>query len=191
MPAGLASFFQASDRYVVRSRLLDEVALGAHLLGHSAQDAEAMALTALARVGLRDAAGRHPLDLDAGERRLGAVAAAIAHAPAVLLMDEAQRGLDRDRLRLLETIIAEERARNAAILFACHDMDFVGRNADLVVHVAHGGVRTFETSAFFDKVAPEAGFAQPELHVLARGCGLQPPRSSRAFVEDILRRSAR
>lgn len=184
--ASIGVVFQASDRHIVCASLLDEVALGSRLLGACAADANARARNALERVGLAGLASRHPFDLNAGERRLGGVAAAIAHIPRVLLVDEVQRGLDASHMRRLEAVIEAERRRGCAVLIACHDMDFVGRNAGFVLHVARGGVRKSTTRAFF--ACRPTMVAPPELHVLADGCGRAPKGSSRAFVDDVLDR---
>lgn len=154
--------FQASDRYVVHARLRDEVASGLRLQGAPEPRARAAATEALARVGLAGQADRHPFDLDAGARRLAAVAAAIAHAPALLLLDETQRGLDRRNLASLETVIEDERRRGATVLIVCHDMDFAWRNAMRVIAVGDGTARLHEARSFFHDEAARHGLPQPE-----------------------------
>lgn len=154
--------FQASDRYVVQARLLDEVASGPRLQGATAAGARALAREALARVGLAGEAERHPFDLDAGARRLAAVAAAIVHRPALLLLDETQRGLDRDNLRRLETVLAGEREGGVTVVIVCHDMDFAWRNVDRVIAVGGGAASLHDASAFFRDEAARHGLARPE-----------------------------
>ena len=154
--------FQASDRYVVHARVLDEVASGLRLQGVSAAHALERAAEALARVGLAAEAERHPFDLDAGARRLAAVAAAIAHAPGVLMLDETQRGLDRANLAHLETVIADERRRGATVLIVCHDTDFAARNATRVIAVGEGTARLHAAKAFFRDEAARHGLPRPE-----------------------------
>lgn len=127
LAAKLGMVFQNSDRQFVTASVRAEVALAPRL--HGFRDPEAAAQTALAALGLEALAASHPLDLHNGARRLTAVAAAIAHGPALLILDETQRGLDRDHLARLETAIAAHRARGGTVLFVCHDEDFVARNA--------------------------------------------------------------
>lgn len=155
--------FQASDRYVVHPRVLDEVASGLRLQGTPAPQARERAAEALARVGLDAQADHHPLDLDAGARRLVAVATAIAHAPKVVMLDETQRGLDRGHLARLEAVLTDERHRGTTVLIVCHDMDFVWRNADRVIAVGGTTARLHDTRAFFDGEAEHHGLPAPEV----------------------------
>lgn len=113
---------QSSDRHFLRARVIEEVALCARTLGLAGP--EALAQDALDRLGIADLAGNHPLDLDAGQRRLVALAAAVAHGPRLLLLDEAQRGLDRLNRACLERLIGAEAARGTTVLAVTHDTDF-------------------------------------------------------------------
>lgn len=128
--------FQNSDRYFVKPRVLDEAALGLHLQGVA--DADAKACTLLDLVGLGDTADRHPQDLDAGQRRVVATVAALAHAPKLVLLDEVQRGLDRVNIARVERLIARARDGGACVLMVSHDADFVARNATRILRVGGG-----------------------------------------------------
>lgn len=118
--------------------MIEEVALGPRTLGLA--DPEALARDALARLGLAGLAGCHPLDLDAGLRRLVALAAAIAHRPRLLLLDEARRGLDRLDRRLLERLVAVEVAAGTTVLAVTHDTDFARQIASGFLLVSDRGV---------------------------------------------------
>ncbi|MFT3688500.1 energy-coupling factor ABC transporter ATP-binding protein [Paenirhodobacter sp.] len=129
---------QSSDRHFLRTRVIDEVALCARTLGLG--DAGWLARAALERLGIGGLAGLHPLDLDTGQRRLTALAAAIAHRPRVLLLDEAQRGLDRLNRARLQALIAEEVSRGTAVLAVTHDTAFARSIAAEGLHVLNGTV---------------------------------------------------
>lgn len=128
--------FQNSDRYFVKPRVLDEAALGLRLQGVA--DADAKARTSLDLVGLGDTADRHPQDLDAGQRRVVATVAALAHAPKLVLLDEVQRGLDRTNIARVERLIARARDGGACVLLVSHDADFAARNATRILRVGGG-----------------------------------------------------
>lgn len=128
--------FQNSDRYFVKPRVLDEAALGLRLQGDADADAKARALLDL--VGLGDMADRHPQDLDAGQRRVVATVAALAHDPKLVLLDEVQRGLDRGNLARVERLIVRARDGGACVLMVSHDSDFVARNATRILRVGGG-----------------------------------------------------
>lgn len=143
---------QSSDRHFLRARVSEEVALGARTLG--LRHPEALARDALDRLGIADLAGSHPLDLDAGQRRLVALAAAVAHDPRLLLLDEAQRGLDRLNRARLEALIGAEVARGATVLAVTHDMDFARRIPGRPLLVSDAGVALGEDRAAAHALAP-------------------------------------
>ena len=108
---------QDPGRYLVRDRVLDEVALGV------AGDQQ-RALAALERVGLTWAADRHPRDLSSGEReRLGLAAVAVAE-PDLLVLDEPTRGIDPDRKAEIAAWLDEYAAAGRGVLVATHDRTF-------------------------------------------------------------------
>jgi energy-coupling factor transport system ATP-binding protein len=108
---------QDPGRYLVRDRVLDEVALG---VGGD----ERLARDALERVGLGWAAERHPRDLSSGEReRLGLAAVAVAE-PDLLVLDEPTRGIDPDRKAAISAWLADYAATGRGVLVATHDRTF-------------------------------------------------------------------
>ncbi len=116
--AGRAGYLsQDPGRYLVRDRVLDEVALG---VGGD----QTRALGALERVGLAWAAERHPRDLSSGEReRLGLAAVAVAE-PDLLVLDEPTRGIDPDRKAEIADWLSEYAAAGRGVLVATHDRTF-------------------------------------------------------------------
>jgi energy-coupling factor transport system ATP-binding protein len=116
--AGRAGYLsQDPGRYLVRDRVVDEVALA---VGGD----RARAKAALERVGLGWAAERHPRDLSSGEReRLGLAAVAVAE-PDLLVLDEPTRGIDPDRKAEIAELLTEYAAAGRGVLVATHDRTF-------------------------------------------------------------------
>jgi branched-chain amino acid transport system permease protein len=102
------------------------------------ESAEEAALRALALVGLEQAADRPAPELTSSQRRLLALAAAVATEPDVLLVDELAAGAGTGELGGLATIVERLRARGIALLVVEHNLGLVRRVADRVVVIAAG-----------------------------------------------------
>jgi energy-coupling factor transporter ATP-binding protein EcfA2 len=114
-PAGYLS--QDPGRYLVRERVVDEVALA---VGGD----RGRACRVLERVGLGWAADRHPRDLSSGEReRLGLAAVAVAEPP-LLVLDEPTRGIDPVRKAEIGEWLRAYAAGGRGVLVATHDGTF-------------------------------------------------------------------
>ena len=74
------------------------------------------------RFGLADARRRRYGDLSVGNQRRLALALAIAHRPALVLLDEPTAGLDVASRTELHAVVRELAAQGTAVLLATHDM---------------------------------------------------------------------
>ncbi|HEV7250563.1 MAG TPA: ABC transporter ATP-binding protein [Shinella sp.] len=134
----VGTLFQTPEQQLFAARVYEEVAFEPKQRRLADAEVKGRVDDALQRTFLSDQAQRHPLDLSMAERRFTALASILAMHPAVLLLDEPQRGLDRLWTERLEAIIASERAAGKAIVLICHDMDFVDRNAQIVLALGTG-----------------------------------------------------
>lgn len=136
--------FQESERQLFHSRVDDEIAFGLRLQKRPGEEIRARVAAALAQCELTAWAASHPLDLDAGQRRMVAVACLHAMQPELLLLDEPSRDFDPHWLAILERWLASERAKGTTIVAVSHDAEFVRRNFTTLVElkagrlVAHG-----------------------------------------------------
>ncbi len=115
----------------------------------------------MARTAPTALAQSHPLDLSHAERRF----VTLAMKPRLLLLDEPQQGLDAAAICRLEDIFNAERAASVTILFTCHDMDFIARNAEDLLVFGHGRLLKSGTVSdiFSDEVLiQQAGLALPD-----------------------------
>jgi energy-coupling factor transporter ATP-binding protein EcfA2 len=120
---------QDPGRYLVRDRVLDEVAL--------AVGDRNRARLALETVGLAALADHHPRDLSSGEReRLGLAAVAVAE-PGILILDEPTRGIDPRRKAAVSDWIFRYAAEGRSALIATHDRSFP---ADRRIAMSESGV---------------------------------------------------
>ena len=100
---------------------------------------EAIALDALALVGLTDFRDRRYTELSGGERQLVMVARGLAQRCDVLLMDEPDAHLDpRNQFRVLEVVSDLARQRGLAVVVASHAPNSALMFADRVLLLRHG-----------------------------------------------------
>lgn len=98
---------------------------------------EAMALLEL--VGMQDQAERHCAILAYGDLKRLELAIALAHDPALLLMDEPTAGMaPTERIKLMQLTADIVRDKNISVLFTEHDMDVVFGHAHRVMVLNRG-----------------------------------------------------
>ncbi|PYG01761.1 NitT/TauT family transport system ATP-binding protein [Georgenia satyanarayanai] len=96
------------------------------LRAHGVAKAEVAERTAraLADVGLRDAARKHPGELSGGMQQRAAIARAIAYQPEVLVMDEPFASVDAQTRADLEDLVLTLREEfGMTVVFVTHDVD--------------------------------------------------------------------
>ncbi len=113
--------FQDSEDQLFSPTVREDVAFGPLNLGKSGSEASQIVDETLAWLGLGGYADRISYDLSGGEKRLVALATALAMKPEVLLLDEPAAGLDpRARAELIELL-----ARiGGTQVISSHDMEF-------------------------------------------------------------------
>lgn len=95
----------------------------------------------VAELGLAGLAKRDPRDLSSGQRQRAAIAAVLAGAPDVALLDEPTRGMDEAARDSLCGVVARMRDAGCAIVLATHDRHLVAALADRTVAVGAGSAR--------------------------------------------------
>jgi energy-coupling factor transport system ATP-binding protein len=181
----IGTVFQAPEQQIFNASVWDEIAFGPRQLGLTGEALRRRINEALDRVDLAGVAKRHPLDLDQAGRRMVALGSVLAMRPAVLLLDEPQRGLDARAMQRLEALIGEEAAAGRCVILVCHDMDFVARSANRVLALAGGRlVADCSTLEFFtdDARTRQAGVEVPDPLLLSRSLGLPPTLTAAALA---------
>lgn len=94
----------------------------------------------LQAVGLGGLGGRLPQQLSGGQLQRVAIARALVHSPPLLLADEPTGNLDpKTAEQVMDRLIAQTRAENAALLLVTHSATAAAR-ADRVLHLRADGV---------------------------------------------------
>ncbi len=153
--ATVAGLDVVRDRYAVRSRmgvLSDARGLyprltareniryygGLHGLAGAALEARIDAL--IERLGLSAVADRRTQGFSQGERMKVAIARALVHEPATILLDEPTNGLDIMSVRALREQLRDLRAAGCCLLFSSHVMQEVAALCDRIVILGEGRV---------------------------------------------------
>lgn len=151
---GRVVFFEGEDNEIVRPRIgylsqrstlafdapLSAVDLVAFSLSPKPgfrrnSDATGEARAALERAGLPAEKQSVPVGLlSGGQRQRVLLARAIAGAPPLLVLDEADTALDAEGLATLRRLVSEETAAGRTVVYVTHDSDAMG-GADAVFRV--------------------------------------------------------
>lgn len=126
----IGTVFQEPEHQLLTARVRDELAVGPRALGLSEAEVAARIDPLLERLRLGRLAEVNPFTLSGGEKRRLTVAAVLATAPRVILLDEPTYGQDARTWRELAELIDELRADGTAIGFVSHDPALVVALAD-------------------------------------------------------------
>jgi cobalt/nickel transport system ATP-binding protein len=121
--------FQNPDDMFFNNTVLDEIAYTpARIYG---ADAGLKAARAVAeRLGILHLLDKPPYRLSGGQKRLVSLAAAVAHGPKLLLLDEPTTYLDEESTDRVVKLLEDFRGRGSAVLVATHDVELICRLAD-------------------------------------------------------------
>jgi ABC-2 type transport system ATP-binding protein len=117
-----------------------QIAYFARLHGLDANEARNAATKWLTRLGLGDRAGTKVEDLSHGNQQRAQLAAALVHAPELLVLDEPFAGLDPVAVHTLAQVLRDEAARGAAVVFSSHQLDLVEDICEEVAIIDRGRI---------------------------------------------------
>ena len=118
----------------------EQVAYFGRLHGLSAAAARAATRAWLERLDLGDRAGAKLEELSHGNQQRAQLAAALVHAPDLLVLDEPFAGLDPVAVQTLAEVLRDEAKRGTAVLFSSHQLDLVEDICKDVAIIDHGRV---------------------------------------------------
>ena len=116
-------------------------------------EAEAKALTLLARVGLNDQSHKYPVQLSGGQQQRVAIARALAMDPKVLLFDEPTSALDPEMVNEVLAVMRELAHTGITMLVVTHEMSFAREVADRLIF--------FDQGVILEDTTPKEFFTNP------------------------------
>lgn len=121
--------------------VLDNVSVGPRrVLGAKVQDARALSLDLLTRLGLAERANSYPDQLSGGQQQRVAIARCLAMNPEVMLLDEITSALDPELVGEVLDVVRELKGTGMTMLLATHEMGFAKEIADRVCFLHDGRV---------------------------------------------------
>ncbi|MFT4259073.1 ABC transporter ATP-binding protein [Microbacterium sp.] len=121
----IGTVFQDPEHQLLAKTVADELAVGPRALGMDEGEIGRRSDELLERLRLDRLAKANPYTLSGGEKRRLTVAAALATAPRVLVLDEPTFGQDARTWAELVAMLADLRDAGSAIVAVTHDLDVV------------------------------------------------------------------
>jgi ABC-type polar amino acid transport system ATPase subunit len=125
--------FQSFNLYPHMNALANVSLALRKVTGKSRDEASAIALQNLARVGLADKAGAYPGQLSGGQQQRVAIARALALEPRIILMDEPTSALDPELVGDVLAVVRDLRKSGITMVIASHEMRFAREAATRVL----------------------------------------------------------
>jgi len=149
----------------------EEVAFAMENFGVPSEEIRARVAATLDELAAGVTVDRRLRDLSGGQQQQVAIAASVAHAPRIVLLDEPSANLSADAVTRLTAILAGLKARGATIVVAEHRLRYLQHLADRVV-VMRGGAVAAEWPAARLRAASDEELAREGLRGAVRTVAL-------------------
>ena len=165
--AGVGMVFQQFNLFPHLTALENCALAPIHVRGRPRAEAEAEALERLARLRVREQAGKYPAQLSGGQQQRVAIARALCMAPRIMLFDEPTSALDPEMVQEVLDAMVGLAKDGMTMLVVTHEMGFAREVADRVVFMDEGAIlEVAPPREFFS--APKHGRAKAFLSRILR-----------------------
>jgi len=120
----------------------------------SREEAEAIAVEQLTKVGIPEKAHAYPGQLSGGQQQRVAIARALAMQPKIMMFDEPTSALDPEMIKEVLDVMLELASEGMTMVVVSHEMGFVKAAADRIVFMDEGEV--------IETTTPEGLFTAPK-----------------------------
>jgi len=168
--------FQNPDDQIFNQSVRAEIEYMPKYFKLSADETKRRVDRAVELAGLEKYMKKNPFDIPYPIRKFVTIAAVLATEPKYVIFDEPTAGQDQRGNELLENMMVELQKEGIAVITITHDMEFVARNFDRVVAMAHRNILADGTPQDIfcnDQIVTEARLRRPQLGELSRMLGLE------------------
>lgn len=131
--------FQSPEAQLFSPTVREELAFAPRNWGFSEEEINLGTVRALESVGLDESyAGRNPLRLSGGERRLVAIASVLSADPDCLVLDEPTAGLDVNYRKKVVTLLSRLREEKKTVVTVTHDLEMAFSCSDRLLVLNRG-----------------------------------------------------
>jgi polar amino acid transport system ATP-binding protein len=135
--------------------ILENVSIAQKLVRkRSQEEADAISMEQLERVGIPEKAAAYPIQLSGGQQQRVAIARALAMNPKIMLFDEPTSALDPEMIKEVLDVMLDLAKGGMTMVVVTHEMGFAKAAADRVVFMDDGQVVEIDT--------PEILFTRPQ-----------------------------
>ncbi|TET64981.1 amino acid ABC transporter ATP-binding protein [Candidatus Aerophobetes bacterium] len=117
----------------------------------SREDARAIAMKLLERVGIPEQAHKYPGELSGGQKQRVAIARALAMEPKVMLFDEPTSALDPEMIKEVLDVMIDLVKEGMTMIVVTHEMGFAREVADEIIFMDEGRIIERGTDESFFK----------------------------------------
>ena len=117
--------FQDADSQIICTTVEDELAFGLENLCHPPEKIRLRVDELLSEFGFDGRRLTNPARLSGGQKKLLTIAAVLAPAPPVLILDEPMSGLDSEGRELVHAALEEQRRQGRTVIIVEHDLKLV------------------------------------------------------------------
>jgi len=138
----------------------------------SKEEAEAIAMEQLTRVGIPEKADVYPDQLSGGQQQRVAIARALAMQPKIMMFDEPTSALDPEMIKEVLDVMLELASEGMTMVVVSHEMGFVKEAADRIIFMDEGKI--------VEEMTPE------EMRAATENLDLAKMERTRLFLSKIL-----
>lgn len=121
--------------------VIDNITMGPIAILHqSADQANANAMSLLARIGLVEKANEYPSKLSGGQKQRVAIARALAMNPKIMLFDEPTSALDPEMVKEVLVVMKELAKDGMTMVIVTHEIGFAREVSNKVIFMDEGSI---------------------------------------------------